>query len=151
MTETRWATSRRGPNGPKEMCDRNRLSRHPLKARFLHHWNQYVSSRACKRGREESGRRAPLRGCKKPVRTTIKQQRRAAGPIIAFNLTHSTLLQLASFSSSYTSRAPASIWPTRKREETLWLGVEPRLPAIKQMFSIKLTSKCTNRYTTKDW
>jgi hypothetical protein len=37
------------------------------------------------------------------------------------------------------------------KKETLWLGVEPRLPAFRQMFSIKLTSKCTNRYTTKDW
>jgi hypothetical protein len=37
------------------------------------------------------------------------------------------------------------------KKETLWLGVEPRLPAFRQMCSIKLTSKCTNRYTTKDW
>jgi hypothetical protein len=39
----------------------------------------------------------------------------------------------------------------RGEKETLWLGVEPRLPAIRQMCSIMLTSKCTNRYTTKDW
>jgi hypothetical protein len=39
----------------------------------------------------------------------------------------------------------------RGKKETLWLGVEPRLPAIRQMCSIMLTSKCTNRYTTKDW
>jgi hypothetical protein len=61
-------------------------------------------------------------------------------------------------SSSFIGRSLGNIHHARRtkergrqKKETLWLGVEPRLPAIRQMFSIKLTSKCTNRYTTKDW
>ena len=139
--ETRRASNRRGPDRPKERDDRNRLFRLGTKRKIL----TSLESKCLESCIQASkGRWHPYREDQKAPRklgpSVLNSQCQPARPPCTPATFTTALPPLSSPLSS-----------TNKRVFSLWLGVEPRLPAFRQMCSIKLTSKCTNRYTTKDW